>query len=424
MPGCVKRCKVIADPGVVEGMQRQNADTQRATCGTGCRSDGGQVGDFLLNPELRNNSAVVVRNLTRAGTKFAPQPRHGQTTAVLRAAIIGTGRIATQHLLALQALPGVRTVAACDNFHPAAQAACRRFGVEGCFDDHRRLPRETKPDVVHITTPPATHAAIAREVLAAGCHAILEKPATTDAGDLESLISLAARNGRVLTEDQTTRFSSPVLALRDRMARGDCGNVRHLDIDYALPVVHRGASSVRGLAGGAIGHFLPHLSHLFHEFMGPHDGLTVQVERSDETAGLPVTALRAFVHAGDRSALLSFSTTTRPSRLRARVSCERILLHADVFEGTVFVEDGHTPPTPLSPLATAARSAAATQYGAWRSLFRKLRGEPVAGMEGVGEFLRQTYAALAAGAPVPVDAVAMRESARLIDDITAGLERP
>jgi hypothetical protein len=120
------------------------------------------------------------------------------------------------------------------------------------------------------------------------------------------------------------------------------------------------------------------------------------------------------------------SLSARPPALRvcARVSCERILLHADVFEGTVFVEDGHTPPTPLSPLATAARSAAATQYGAWRSLFRKLRGEPVAGMEGVGEFLRQTYAALAAGAPVPVDAVAMRESARLIDDITAGLERP
>src|SRR5438445_13007963 len=83
----------------------------------------------------------------------------------VRAALVGAGQIARQHLACLRELPGVDTVAVCDVSAATAQAAAERFSVPSWFTDHRSMLAEVSPDVVHVTTPPPVHYPAALDAL-------------------------------------------------------------------------------------------------------------------------------------------------------------------------------------------------------------------------------------------------------------------
>src|SRR5258706_6133681 len=75
----------------------------------------------------------------------------------LRAALIGTGAIAREHLAALATLPGVEVGGVCDLSPARAEATAERFGLERWYTDHRRMLADVAHALVHITTPPTSH---------------------------------------------------------------------------------------------------------------------------------------------------------------------------------------------------------------------------------------------------------------------------
>ena len=54
-----------------------------------------------------------------------------------------------------------------------------RLGLDAAFDSVEALLADPDIDVVHVCTPNATHAAIARAAIEAGRHVICEKPLAT-----------------------------------------------------------------------------------------------------------------------------------------------------------------------------------------------------------------------------------------------------
>ena len=120
---------------------------------------------------------------------------------MIKAALIGTGQIARQHLSCLSELPEVEVVGVCDLSPALAESTAERFGIPAWYTDHRRLLDEVRPDVVHVTTPPTSHFPLAMAALDAGAHVIVEKPATVTRAELETLIGHASERGRVLVED-------------------------------------------------------------------------------------------------------------------------------------------------------------------------------------------------------------------------------
>jgi len=92
----------------------------------------------------------------------------------MKAALIGAGQIARQHLTCLKSLPGVELTAVCDQSPATAEAAAERYDIRAWFTDHRDMLEKARPDVVHVTTPPTSHFGLAMDSFDAGAHVIVE----------------------------------------------------------------------------------------------------------------------------------------------------------------------------------------------------------------------------------------------------------
>ena len=76
---------------------------------------------------------------------------------MIKVAIIGCGKMADQHAVQIQRISDAVIVAVCDSEPLMARQMAERFNIEMCFTDVQEMLDKTKPDVVHITTPPASH---------------------------------------------------------------------------------------------------------------------------------------------------------------------------------------------------------------------------------------------------------------------------
>src|SRR5262245_20027941 len=194
---------------------------------------------------------------------------------MLKGALIGCGAIAREHLLALAQLKNVQVVGLCDLSAARAEATAERFGIKKWYTDYEQMLSETVPDLVHITTPPSSHFAVASACLDAKLNVICEKPITVEYTDFIALHELAKRNGCVLMENQQLRFHSSVLRIRELVSSGELGDVLAVQILVSLnnvsssPYADSNAPHFSlSLRGGIVGDFLPHIAYLMHIFTG------------------------------------------------------------------------------------------------------------------------------------------------------------
>jgi scyllo-inositol 2-dehydrogenase (NADP+) len=84
-------------------------------------------------------------------------------------------------------------------------------------------------DLVVITTPPGSHAALAHRSLDAGLAVVVDKPLAVTAAEGEALVEHAERVGRPLTVFQNRRWDGDYLTLRSLIGEGALGRVRRFE---------------------------------------------------------------------------------------------------------------------------------------------------------------------------------------------------
>jgi predicted dehydrogenase len=341
----------------------------------------------------------------------------------LRAALIGTGRIASQHLACLRKLPGVELAAVADRSPVLAEVAADRFGATAWYDDHRRMLEEVRPDVVHVTTPPASHAALAADALDAGAHVLVEKPLAATRAEAEHMLALGAASGRLFLEDYNYLFNAPVRRLRQLQESGELGEVVHVEVLLALDILEGGAFVDPNLPnpalvqpGGAIMDFLPHLVSLAHAFVGPHREVVSVWEKRDAASPVPHDELRVLVHAERGTASLVFSAHAQPNVFQVRVLASRLRATAGLFEPRLAIERVRDVPRPLVPTLNALAESGDAAASAFTGLWSKLSGGP-GSYEGLWELVARLYAAAAGNGESPISARAVAEVNALVWDI-------
>jgi predicted dehydrogenase len=337
----------------------------------------------------------------------------------VKAALIGLGQIARQHLACLRELPGVELAAVADLSPSVAECAAERSGIPSWFTDHRAMLRDVRPDVVHVTTPPTSHFRLAMDALTAGAHVIVEKPATSTLDELEELLRFAGERGLAVVEDYNYLFNRAPREIFRRIESGELGAVVHVDVLICLDILGPGGFAdpnsphpCLSLAGGAIADFLPHLASLAHLFVGPHRRASA-VWTKRRPSVLPYDEFRAVVDGERATASLGFSASSQPDGFWVRVYGERMHATANLFETRLTFDRLRAGPKPLRPLLNGLEEGRAVRRAAIGSLLRKFTGGPGA-YEGLFELLGRTYRALAEGSVLPVPAQQVLEVNRLV----------
>lgn len=149
----------------------------------------------------------------------------------MRFGIIGTNFISREFVRAGRTLPGFSVSVVYSRSAETARAFAADLTPEAaCLTSLDELAGRTDVDAVYIASPNAFHASQAEQMLRAGKHVLLEKPACPDAAAFERLCRIAREAGVVLLEGMRPAFTPGFAALRD--ALGTLGPVRRVSFLY------------------------------------------------------------------------------------------------------------------------------------------------------------------------------------------------
>jgi predicted dehydrogenase len=195
----------------------------------------------------------------------------------LRIAIVGCGKIADQHVQAIERIPNCRIVALCDRETLMAKQLAERCRVSQCFSDLGEMLAAVSPDVVHITTPPQAHFSLASLCLESGSHVYLEKPFTVTATEADTLIQIGDKRGLSLTAGHNCQFTREAIEMRRLVEQGFLGGrpvhlESHFSYDlsdqsYVGPLLGNRSHWVRRLPGKLLHNLISHGIAKLAEFL-------------------------------------------------------------------------------------------------------------------------------------------------------------
>jgi predicted dehydrogenase len=133
-----------------------------------------------------------------------------------RVAIIGAGVFAGHHARKMAAMPDVLLVGVHDRESVRARDLAQAVGTVALAGLEDAL---LAAEAVVVATPASTHAAIVTKALAAGCHALVEKPLTAEASNARRLVDLAESKGLVLQAGHQERLIWRAIGLRDDLPK-------------------------------------------------------------------------------------------------------------------------------------------------------------------------------------------------------------
>jgi len=134
----------------------------------------------------------------------------------LKAGVVGAGVFGGYHAQKYAVLPDVVLAAVLDVSKDAAEKTARHFGRRGtkALTDISEFAKLV--DVATIATPATTHYGVARELIDAGVHVLVEKPLALTLEQADDLIELARGRGVTLQVGHQERFVIKATGLLSR----------------------------------------------------------------------------------------------------------------------------------------------------------------------------------------------------------------
>jgi UDP-N-acetyl-2-amino-2-deoxyglucuronate dehydrogenase len=218
----------------------------------------------------------------------------------VRLALVGCGRIASNHFAALrQHGDRVELVGVCDIDPGALDSAVRLTGAAG-FASLPDLLAGTDPDIVALTTPSGLHAEQAMRVAAAGRHVMTEKPMATRWEDGKRMVQACDAAGVRLFVVKQNRHNATLQLLKRAVDQGRFGRIYMVTVNvfWTRPQSYYDSARWRGtweFDGGAFMNQASHYIDLLDWLVGPVESVhayTATLARSIEVEDTGVASVR------------------------------------------------------------------------------------------------------------------------------------
>lgn len=156
----------------------------------------------------------------------------------LRCSIVGLGRIGSlleddvlrekpcTHAGAIAADPDCLLAGGCDIDTERSRLFAERWRCPHVGSDFEAMMAASRPDILHIATPPETHLDLVRRALTAGVRVLIcEKPMAETSFEAREILRLARQENVKLLVNHERRYSRDYLRARDRLAAGAFGKL-------------------------------------------------------------------------------------------------------------------------------------------------------------------------------------------------------
>lgn len=349
----------------------------------------------------------------------------------LKVAIVGCGKIADGHVEEIQKMPEVaRVVAVCDLELLMAEQVASRYKLPAFYDKLEAMLEKERPDVVHITTPPGSHLAIARTAMDAGAHVYVEKPLTLDYPDSKKLVEYAEAKKRKLTIGYSYLFDPPAVEMRELIAQGVLGDAIHVETFYGYNLGGAfGAAMmsdanhwVHKLPGKLFHNNIDHLLYKVAEFVDDDapkitaHGYVRRDARYGDSRDDLFDELRVMIQGSKTSVYATFSSHIKPTGHFARVYGTKNTMHVDYVMRTVTLDAQTTLPSAIGRLVPAFVQGVEYLKGGGKNLARFAKND-FHYFSGLNRLMRMYYDAIVNDGPVPISHRDILRIASWMDEI-------
>ncbi len=239
----------------------------------------------------------------------------------VRIALVGCGKIAALHALALDTLPQADFVACCDRNRERAQAMAGQYQVPHVFTDANELFRAGLVDAALVCTPHPAHEPVVIAAAEAGIHVMCEKPIATTLGEADRMIAATERAGVTFGVVFQRRFWPAARRIRSAIDAGKLGKLTLGECtvrlwrgpDYFARDLWRGKWATEG--GGILMNQAVHSIDHFQWFMGRATEVSGRIATLRHGAYIDVedTAAATVVFENGALGVIQASSTFQPA---------------------------------------------------------------------------------------------------------------
>jgi len=146
----------------------------------------------------------------------------------VRLALVGLGYWGPNLARNLAILDNAELVALCDANEERLRRIGRQYPAARLVPSFEDVLADDTIDAVVVATPVDTHFDLCRAALAAGKHVMVEKPLATSSAECETLIELAAAQGRTLMVGHVFVYNAAVNKVKEYIDAGEIGDVYYV----------------------------------------------------------------------------------------------------------------------------------------------------------------------------------------------------
>jgi predicted dehydrogenase len=351
---------------------------------------------------------------------------------MLKVAIVGCGKIADSHASQIRRISECEIVGVCDKEPMMAKQLYDRYRIKQHFGSLAKLLEVSRPDVVHITTPPESHFEIAKLCLEWGCHVYVEKPFTLYKDEARTLIDLANERDLKITAGHDNQFTNVARRMRRLVESGYLGGPPvHMESyycyemgrsDYAGALLGDKKHWVRRLPGKLLHNIISHGISRIAEFLTTTSpqviayGYTSPFLRSLGETEI-IDELRVIVSEEEHTtAYFTFSSQMRPALHQFRLYGPKNGLFIDQDQETLIKLRGSRFKSYaekfVPPLTTAGQ-----YFGNLNTNLRRFLGNDFHMKSGMKYLIESFYRSIAEDSPVPIPYREILLTAGIMDDI-------
>jgi nucleoside-diphosphate-sugar epimerase/predicted dehydrogenase len=347
----------------------------------------------------------------------------GRANRIRRVGITGAGLISGLHQGGLSRIPSATIVGVVDADTERAKARAADWGVPW-FRTQAELLDAERPEVIHVLTPPASHADLCIEALEAGAHVYVEKPMAATESDCESMIETAARCDRRLCVGHSLVHDPLMRRALDAIRTGEVGEILHAAGVYAFDASripgYRSKTWYTRLGGGFVEDLAAHPASLLARLLGQPRN-TAGVERRNFAGDQ--SSVTAIVDSERGSGTFHVSLDARPEEVTLEIRTTKALLRIDFIAMVLDVQKSRNVPRKVAPVLRSLSTAGAlvTQTAAAGARLAMGRLDTT---KGLYSLIAAFYDALDANGPVPVPGEEGRDVVRMIRSVWPALGRP